>query len=118
MTLRPKLRSRKRKSRTDSALERAIAEVTSPKARIEAAIDELETAITRLYHAAREFEQLAQDIRQRGVLDREVEKAIDKLKVTFRDGPIQINQSLIKLAQDILQEQIRQVLQDQMEQIV
>jgi hypothetical protein len=103
-----------RLSSTDRALDRAIAKVTSHEARIDAAIDELETTIGRLRHAAREFEEFAQDVRQRGVLDREVEKAIDKLKITFRDGPVQINESLIKLAQDILQEQIRTVLQDQM----
>src|SRR5262245_55711012 len=99
---------------TNRALDRAIADITSHEARIDVVLDELETASARLRHAAREHEELAQQLRQRGVLDREVEKAIDKLKVTFRDGPIQINQSLIKLAQDILQEQIRSVLHDQM----
>jgi hypothetical protein len=102
----------------DRALDRAIAQVTSAEARIDAAIDQLDTATQRLHHVAREFEELAQAVRQRGVLDSEVEKAIAKLKITFRDGPVQINESLIKLAQDILQEQIRTVLQDQMHKLV
>jgi hypothetical protein len=107
----------KRRRLIDRELDRAIAEIISHRARIDATIDELETATKRLHHTAREFEELAQEVRQRGVLDTEVEKAIAKLKVTFRDGPVQINESLIKLAQDILQEQIRSVLQDQMHKL-
>lgn len=103
---------------TEAGLDRAIAQVTSHEARIDAAIDQLEAATRRLHHSAREFEELAQALRQRGVLDSEVQKVIDRLKITFRDGPVQINESLIKLAQDILQEQIRSVLQDQMHKLV
>ena len=60
---------------------------------------------------------MTQVLKRRGVLEREVEAAIDRLKATFRDGPIQINATLVQLAQDILQEQIRAVLKDQMSRI-
>src|SRR5262245_8098415 len=103
---------------TEAELNRAIKQVASFEARLDAIVDELETSAGRLHHAAREHEETVQELRRRGVLDREVEKAIDRLKVTFRDGPVQIHRSLVKLAQEILQEQIRSVLRDQMQRIV
>src|SRR5262245_8978900 len=71
----------------DRALDRAIAQVTARTARIEAAIDDLETTTYQLRAAARVW--------------------------LICIGPSR-NVTLIKLAQDILQEQIRTVLQDQM----
>jgi hypothetical protein len=43
----------------------------------------------------------------------EVAEAMAELRRTFRDGPVLINMSLIKLARDILNEHIREVLRDQ-----
>lgn len=108
---------KKRKRKPQTEFDRAIAAVTSREARIDHAIDELITAATRLRHASRQIEETARELTRHTVLDREVEAAINKLKATFRDGPIQINASLVRLAQDILQDQIRSVLADQMNRL-
>jgi hypothetical protein len=47
------------------------------------------------------------------LLRREVDAAMDELKAAFRDGPVQINASLVALAQDILTDQIKGVMAGQ-----
>jgi hypothetical protein len=52
------------------------------------------------------------------LLEREVGAAMDELKEVFRDGPVQINASLIALARDILTEQIKTVMAGQIKAAV
>lgn len=52
------------------------------------------------------------------LLEREVNAAMDELKAVFRDGPVQINASLIALARDILTEQIKDVMAGQIKAAV
>jgi len=54
----------------------------------------------------------------RNSLEGEVIKAMAELKEGFRDGPVQINASLVALAQDILSEQIQNVMAGQIKAAV
>jgi predicted metal-dependent hydrolase len=99
---------------TAAEINRAIAAVTSHEAHLNSAINNLEIIIKRLGQVTSLIEtRTAQLLKPSGALEREVGTAINKLKATFRDGPVQINESLIRLAQDILQEQIKTILADQ-----